>query len=57
MLINALRPFTTLQYGMSTATAGDKLAFLDYVDGATSLFFIYLRRSTGTEFFRMLEIK
>jgi len=56
VVLNALRPFTTLAYGVGAATAGDKLAALDYTDGA-ELNFIYLRRPSTTELFRIMEIK
>ena len=57
VVLNAFRPFNTLVYGVGAATAGDKLAIQRYVDGATELSFLYMRRSTGTEFFRMMVVK
>lgn len=56
LVINALRPLSTLIYGVGAATAGDKMAVIEYFDGATKVEFLYLRRSTGTELFRMLII-
>jgi len=56
VVLNAMRPFATLQYGMSTASVGDKMAILDYKDG-DEVDFLYLWRSTGVEFFRIMEIK
>ena len=56
VVLNALRPFATLVYGVGAVTAGDKMAVLDYTDTA-ELNFLYLRRSSGTELFRIMEIK
>jgi hypothetical protein len=57
VVINALRPFSTLQYGQGAATAGDKLAMNNYKDGATVIPFLYLRRAAGVELFRMMVIR
>jgi hypothetical protein len=56
VVLNALRPFSTLTYGVGGGTVGDKMAVVKYVDGATEIEFLYLRRSAGAEFFRMLVI-
>jgi hypothetical protein len=56
VVMNALRPFTTLLYGAGAATVGDKMAVLDYTDGS-EINFLYYRRASGTELFRMAEIK
>jgi hypothetical protein len=57
VVLNTIRPFNTLLYGASTATAGDKLAITKYVDGATEIPFLFLRRPSGIEMFRMMVIK
>jgi hypothetical protein len=57
VVLGALRPFTTLLYGVGAATAGDKLAILRYVDGSDELPFLYMRRSSGVEMFRIIPIE
>ena len=49
-------PFTTLTYPQGAATVGDKLFDVEYVDGATTIRWIYLIRNTGTELFRCMVI-
>jgi hypothetical protein len=56
VVLNTLRPFTAIGYGAGVATVGDKLAVLKYTDGA-EFNFVYWRRPSGTELFRIGEIR
>jgi hypothetical protein len=50
--LNTLEPVHALVYPQGTATVGDKLILVPYVDGATRIDFLYHWRNTGTEVFR-----
>ena len=51
-----LDPWSTLTYPQGAATVGDKLFDVSYVDGATTIRWIYHLRNTGTELFRCMVI-
>lgn len=51
-----LDPWSTLTYPQGAATVGDKLFDVEYVDGATTIRWIYHLRNTGTELFRCMVI-
>lgn len=51
---NMLYPFNTLLYPDSTAVIWDKVFTVQYVDGATTLNWLYSLRNTGTELHRIL---
>ncbi len=51
-----LDPWSTLTYPQGAATVGDKLFDVEYVDGATTIQWIYHLRNTGTELFRCMVI-
>jgi hypothetical protein len=51
-----LDPWATLVYPQGAATLGDRLFDVSYVDGATTIWWIYHLRSTGTELFRCMVI-
>jgi len=53
---NRLTGVGTLQYPNGTAILGKKTFILSYVDGGTTLTWLYAIRHTGTEMFRMLMI-
>ena len=57
VLLNTLRPFSTLLYGVGAATPGDKMAIVKYVDSPATVPFLYFRRTAATEFFRIIAIK
>jgi hypothetical protein len=51
-----LDPWSTLLYAQGTAVVGDKTWDTAYVDGGTTLRWIYNLRNTGTELFRCMVI-
>lgn len=55
-LTNTLDAWGTLLYTQGTAIVGDRLFTVDYVDGATTLTWVYQLRNSGVELFRCLVI-
>lgn len=51
---NTLNPWTTLLYPQGGAVLGNKCFHASFVDGATTLHWLYNLRNTGTELFRCM---
>lgn len=51
---NTMDPLSWIPYPQGAAVVGDRLFTVDFVDGATTLTFLYHIRNSGVEVFRML---
>lgn len=58
VVLGAMRPFSTLLYGVGGTSTGDKMAVVKFKEaGSPDLPFLYFRRSLGVEYFRTIIIK
>jgi len=55
-ITNTLKPWSLLPFGQGTATVGNKVFSVKYVDGGTTITFIYFAINTGANIFRCLVI-